>query len=91
MERFRHKTYGLRGLNALVGRRIRMRAHVDDRDRRGGLNVPRGVDAVYSPLQIDVHEHDMGVMREGMLNRLRAITSQGDHLIPEAAELPGHG
>jgi hypothetical protein len=39
---------------------------------------------------MDVHEHDVRVEGKGVLNRLRATTSQGDDLIPEAAELPGH-
>jgi hypothetical protein len=51
MDRFRHKSRRLGGgLEALDGRRIRMGAHVHDRDRRGGLNVPRGVNAVHGSL-----------------------------------------
>ena len=87
MDRFRHKSCGLGdGLEALDGRRIRLGAHVDHGNRRGGLDVPCGVNAVHGPLQMDVHEHDLGAVPEGVLNRLRATTSQGDDLIPEAAE-----
>jgi hypothetical protein len=51
MDRFRHKSRCLDGgLEALDGRRIRMATHVHDRDRRGVLNVPRGVNAVHGPL-----------------------------------------
>jgi hypothetical protein len=51
MDRFRHKSCRLGGgLQALDDRRIRMGAHVHDRDRRGGLNVPPGVNAVHAPL-----------------------------------------
>jgi hypothetical protein len=51
MDRFRHKSCGLGGgLEALDGCRIRVGTHVHDRDRRDGLNVPRGVNAVHGPL-----------------------------------------
>jgi hypothetical protein len=91
MDRFRDKSCRLGGgLEALDGRRIRMGAHVDDRDRRGGLDVPRGVHAVHVPLQMDVHEHDIRVMGEGVLNRLRATAGYSHDLILEAAEPPGH-
>ena len=92
MDRFRHQPRRLGGgLEALDSRRIRLGAHVDDRNGRSGLNVSCGVNAVHSPVQMDIHEHDLRAEREGMLNGLRATTSQGDDLIPEAAELPGHG
>jgi hypothetical protein len=38
---------------------------------------------------MDVHEHDMGVEGEGLLNGLRAATGLSDDLIPKAAELCG--
>ena len=92
MDRFRHKSCRLGGgLEALNSRRIRMGAHVDDRNRRGGLNVSRGVNAVHSPLQMDVHQYEMWVGGEGTLNRLTATNGMGDNLIPKAVELPGHG
>jgi hypothetical protein len=51
MDRFRHKPCRLGGgLEALDGRRIRIGAHVHKRDRRDGLNVPRGVNAIHAPL-----------------------------------------
>jgi hypothetical protein len=56
MDRFRDKPCGLGGLDPLAGRGIDIGAHVDHRDGRGGLDVPRGVDAVHGPLQMDVHE-----------------------------------
>ena len=52
---------GLGGWDPLAGCRIDIRAHVDHRDGRGGLAVPRGVDAVHGPVQVDVHAHDIGV------------------------------
>jgi hypothetical protein len=38
---------------------------------------------------MDIHEHDMRAVREGVLKGLRATTSQGHDLIPKAAELFG--
>jgi hypothetical protein len=67
-----------------------MGAHVDDQHRRRGLNVPHGVNAVHGPVPPDVHEHDVWAEGEGVCNRLRASPGQGDDLIAEAAELPGH-
>jgi hypothetical protein len=90
MDWFRHKSCRLGGgLEALDGRRIRLGAHVDHGDRRHGLNVSCGVNTVHRPVQMDVHEHDMGVEGEGMLNGLRAATGLSDDLIPKAAELFG--
>ena len=90
MDWFRHKSCRLGGgLEALDGRRIRMGAHVDNGDRRRGLNVSCGVNAVHRPVQMDVHEHDMGVEGEGLLNGLRAATGLSDDLIPKAAERCG--
>jgi hypothetical protein len=86
---FRHKPGGLGGLDPLDSGRIHIGAHVDDGDRRRGLNVPRGVNAVHRPLQPDVHEHDLRVTGEGVFNRLRATAGQRHDLIPEVAELPG--
>jgi hypothetical protein len=75
MDRFRHKSCRLGGgLEALDGRRIRMGAHIGNGDRRRGLNVSCGVNAVHRPVQMDVHQHDMRVEGEGMLNGLRAAT-----------------
>ena len=76
-------------MDALEGRRVRLGAHIDHWDGRGGLNVLRGVNAVHRPVQMDVHEHDMGVEGEGMLNGLRAATGLSDDPIPKAAELFG--
>jgi hypothetical protein len=91
MDRFRHKSRRLgRGLEALNGRCICMGAHIDDRDRRSGLNVPRGVNAIHRPVQMDVHKHDVRAKGEGMFNRLRTIIGLGNDLIPEATELPSH-
>ena len=91
MDWFRHEPCGLGGgLEALDGRRIDLGTHVDDRNRRRRLNVSCGVNAVHGPMQMDVHEYDMRAEGEGMCNRLRATPGQGDDLIPEAAELPGH-
>jgi hypothetical protein len=90
MDRFRHKPCRLGGgLEALEGRRIRLGAHVDDGDRRRGLNVSCGVNAVHRPAQMDVHQHDMGVEGEGLLNGLRAATGLSHDLIPQAAEPRG--
>ena len=87
MDRFRHKSCRLGGgLEALDGRRIRLGAHVDDRDRRRGLNVSCGVNAVHRPVHMDVHEHDMGVEGEDMLDGFRAATGLSDDLLPKAAE-----
>jgi hypothetical protein len=86
---FRHKPGGLSGLDPLNSGRIRIGTHVDDGDRRRGLNVPRGVNAVHRPLQLDVHEHDLRVTGEGVFNRLRATAGQRHDLIPEVSEMPG--
>jgi hypothetical protein len=86
---FRHKPGRLGGLDPLASGRIGIGTHVDDGDRRRGLNVPRGVNAVHRPLQLDVHEHDLRVTGEDVFNRLRATSGQRHDLIPEAAELPG--
>jgi hypothetical protein len=87
LHRFRHKSCRLSGgLEALDGRRIRLGAHLDDRDRRGGLKVSCGVNAGHRPVQMDVHEHDMRAVREGMLTGLRAATGLSDDLIPKAVE-----
>ena len=87
MDRFRHKLCRLgRGLKARDGRRIRLGTHVHDRNRRGGLNVSRGVDAVHGSLQMDIHEHDIWVTGEGVLNRLQAAIGHSHDLIAEAAE-----
>jgi hypothetical protein len=73
MDRFRHKPCGLGGgLEVLEGHRIRVGAHVDDRDRRGGLNVPRRLNVVHSSLQMDVHEHYVRMASAGVFNHLRA-------------------
>ena len=90
MDGFGDKSCGLGGLDPLAGCRIDSRAHVDHRDGRGGLDVPRGVDAVHGPVQVDVHEHDIGVTGEGVLDRLRSTAGHGHNLIAEAAEPPGH-
>ena len=90
MDRFRHKSCCLGGgLEALDGRRIRMGAHTGNGDRRRGLNVSCGANAVHRPVHMDVHEHGMGVEGEDTLNGLRAATGLSDDLIPEAAELFG--
>jgi hypothetical protein len=86
---FRHKTRELGGLDARDRGRIRVCTHEDNGDRRRGLNVPRGVNAVHGPVQLDVHEHDLRVMGESVCNRLRAIVGRRHDRIPEAAELPG--
>jgi hypothetical protein len=88
MDRFRHKPCGLSGLDPLEGCRVDIGAHVDYRDGRGGLDVPCGVYAVHGPLQMDIHEHGIRVMSEGLLNRLRSTAGHGHDLIPKAAELP---
>jgi hypothetical protein len=66
---------------------VRMRGHVDDRNRSRSLNVPCGVNAVHSPLQMNVHEHGLRAKGEGVLDRLRANTREGDDLISEAADM----
>ena len=38
------------GVEALHGRRVGVGAHIDDGDRRGGLDLPRSVDTVHGPL-----------------------------------------
>ena len=82
MEWFRHTSCRLgRGLEALESRRIRIGAHGDHGDRRRGLNVSCGVHAVHRPAHMDVHEHDMGVEGEGLLNGLRTATGLSDDLI----------
>ena len=50
MDRFRDKPCGVGGPDALEGRAIDIGAHGDHRDRRGGLDVPRGVNAIYGPV-----------------------------------------
>ncbi len=52
--------------------------------------MPRGVHAIHHPLQMDIHEHDIWVMGEGLFDRLRASFGPGHDLIAEAAELLGH-
>jgi hypothetical protein len=89
MARFLDKSCGVGGPDSFDGRAIDIGAHVDHRDRRGGLDVPRDVNAIHGPVQLDVHEHDIRVMGEGLLNRLRATVRQGHDLIPEPAEPAG--
>jgi hypothetical protein len=87
---FRHKPGGLGGLDLRDSEHTRIGTHVNDGDRRGGLNVPRGVNAVHRPLQPDIHEHDLRVTGEAVFNRLRATAGPRHDLIPKPAELPGH-
>ena len=51
--------------------------------------MPRGDNAIHGPVQLDIHEHDIRVMGEGLLNRLQATVRQRHDLIPEPAEPPG--
>jgi hypothetical protein len=91
VDKFRHKPSRLGGLDPLDGGRVRSSAHKDDGNRRRSLNVPRGIDAVHRPFQLDVHEYDLRVTGEGMFYRLRAAAGQRYDLIPELVELPSQG
>ena len=90
MDGFGDTPGGLGGWDPLEGRGIDMGAHVDHRDGRGGLDVPRGIDAVHGSLQMDVREQDSRGPGEGVLDRLRATAGHSHDLIAEAAEPPGH-
>jgi hypothetical protein len=90
MDRFRHHHRRLgHGLNAPYGSCVRMGTHVDGKNRRGGLDAARGLNAVYGSLQLDVHEYEIRAVGEGVGDRLRTTPGPGDDLIAEAVELPG--
>jgi hypothetical protein len=80
---FGQKPRGVGGPHTRGGDLVDVGTEIDHRDQHLCLDTLGGFHAVYVPLQVDIHEHQIWPVLQRLRNGLRAGRRQRDHRIAE--------